>query len=130
MEVTMRKHRTRWLIVGVVLGWQAVGSGTPAEAQSLGGLRWRLDPFAETVTFQVEQQGAVFVLSGFSERPGGARSAAYGTAFIRPDGAAGMGFTTVFDGIASSTDVILDITTLSGSWRDDSGNAGTFVFQP
>jgi hypothetical protein len=126
----MRKGLMRWLGVAVLLGWGVAGSGAAAEAQSLGSFRWRLDPFAETVTFQVEQQGAVFVLSGFSERPGVARSAAYGTAFIRPDGTAGMGFTTVFDGIASNTDVLLDITTLSGTWRDDSGNAGAFVFQP
>jgi hypothetical protein len=81
------------------------------------------------VTLQVVQQGPVFVLSGFSERTGGARAATYGTAFFRPDGSAGLGFTTVFDGIAANTDVVLDVATLAGTWRDDSGNAGQFLPQ-
>ena len=118
----------RRLLLGAALA--ALGVLThadPSAAQTLGTFRWQLLPLDETITLSVVQQGQVFVLSGFDDSAGAGRVATFGTAFFRPDGMIGMGLTTVFDGAAFHTSVIMDPVTLSGTWRDDGANAGTFV---
>lgn len=118
----------RRLLLGAALAVLTVlMHADPGAAQSLGTFRWQLLPLDEIVTLTVVQQGPVFVLSGFDDSAGAGRVATFGTAFFRPDGMIGMGLTTVFDGAAFHTSVVMDPVTLSGAWRDDGANAGTWV---
>ena len=122
--------RTGRAIVGSALIASALlGSARAGDAQSLGPFRWQLAPRNEFVTLTATPQGSVFVLAGIDEIAGAPPAAVFGTAFVRSDGLVGMGFTTVFDGIAAHTEVILNPNTLSGTWRDDGGNSGNFVRQ-
>jgi hypothetical protein len=116
--------------VGAVLTALVVlGMARSGDAQLLGPFRWQLAPRDEFVTLTATPQGSVFVLAGIDELAGAPPAAVIGTAFVRADGMIGMGFTTVFDGIAAHTEVILNPSTLSGTWRDDGGNSGNFVPQ-
>jgi hypothetical protein len=123
-------------LCGAALALAVVAAlASAAQAQVLGTFCWRLEPadqFGEIVTFSVAGQGAVFVLSGFDDRPagqGGGRFATAGTAFQRPDGQFGLGFTTVFDTFTTHTSAVISLPSLSGTWSDDGGNTGQFVRQ-
>jgi hypothetical protein len=84
------------------------------------------------ITLSVVQVAGVFQLDGFDDECGGAfRSAVNGTAFQNPGGSIGMGLTVVTPGgRAFHLDAILGISTLSGSWRSDTGAMGAWVFTP
>ena len=41
----------------------------------------------------------------------------------------GLGLTTVFEGLAAQTHVVLDLGTLTGTWKDDWGQSGQFLPQ-
>jgi hypothetical protein len=103
-----------------------------ASAQTLGTFRWQFAPYCNTVTVLVEQKPGVYTLTGTDDQCGAAATAAVsGTAHLNPNGTIGMGLTTVRpDGVAVSTTVTLALPGLTGPWRDDYGNGGTFQFAP
>jgi hypothetical protein len=106
---------------------------TPAEAQGLGTFRWQLQPFCNVVSLVVVQQGATYALTGFDDQcgDGAAQSGAVGAAFLNPDGSIGMGLTIVTPGgPAAHVDVVIQLSSLSGTWRDADGNTGPFLFNP
>ena len=80
----------------------------------------------------VEQKAGVFELSGTDNQCGAAvAAAARGTAHLNPNGTVGMGLTVVRpDGLAVASTISLDLATLSGTWRDEYGNAGSFQHSP
>lgn len=101
-------------------------------AQVVGVFRWQFAPFCNVVTLTVEQKGAQYALTGFDDMCGGARrGAATGLAHPNPDGTIGLGITVVRpDGLAVQHSAAITLTTLSGTWSDEHGNSGTFVFNP
>jgi hypothetical protein len=109
-----------------------VMSTTDAGAQPLGTFRWQFAPYCNTVTLDVEQRGAAYLLSGYDDRCGEAvRSAASGTAHLNADGSVSMGLTIVRpDGFTANTTAIINLATLSGTWQDSFGTDGTFLYNP
>jgi hypothetical protein len=102
---------------------------SPGEAQNLGTFRWQLMPFCNVFTYSVFQSGSGIVLSGSDDRCGASqRAASFGTAFINPDGSAGLGVTTIQPTVTGHFTIRLDLGTLSGPWSNDLGQSGTFVF--
>jgi hypothetical protein len=102
-----------------------------AGAQSLGTLRWQLQPFCNVVTLSVTQQGSLYTLDGYDDQCGAAqRAPLVGLATPNPDGSIGFGMSvvTVPGGRGVQIDARIALATLSGSWSDSAGNAGTFAF--
>lgn len=120
-------------VTTAVLLFLTVVSGT-VEAQVLGPLRWQLLPFCNVVTLTITPHGAQYGLQGTDDQCGGAAIPAgvVGLAYPRPDGDIGMSLTTVLAPAATPVhvDVALSVSTLGGTWRDSSGNSGTFAFTP
>ncbi len=118
--------------LGMVLAITLALDAADASAQSLGTLRWQYSPYCNVVTLSVVQQGPVFVVSGFDDNCGnGNGSSVTGTAFVNPNGAIGMGLTTITVGGANlSTTVQVSPATGSGPWSDSQGHSGTFTFSP
>ena len=99
--------------------------------QAIGTFRWQFSPFCNVVTLSVQQQGPVFLLSGFDDNCGGpTRSAVTGTAFFNPNGTIGMGLTSIAAGGAIENVILLSSSTLSGPWSDGRGGLGDFTFNP
>lgn len=108
-------------------------AATSASAQSLGTFRWQLQPYCNVLTLTVTQVGGTYRLEGVDELCGGATSAAaIGVAFPRPDGSIGFGLTVVLEPGAAPLHLVASISvlSLSGTWQDQQGNAGTFAFNP
>lgn len=121
--------RWRWSSCAVVLiFWMLSGSGL-ALAESLGTFRWRLAPFCNVLTLTVGTDGAV---SGYDDGCGASqRQAAVGSAFPNPDGTVGIGVTVLSPtGPPGSIQALLGAGASSGTWHDQVGNAGAFVFNP
>lgn len=119
----------RWmyaLVIAVALAWAA-----PADAQTLGTFRWNTAPFCNVVNVTVIQHGGVYALVGYEEQCGGnPRLPVYGTAILQANGTIWLGWTTIFDfGNGLHTQATL-ASNLSGSWRDNANQNGTFVFTP
>ncbi len=114
----------------MLLGTASEGFSQP---QIVGTFRWQLTPFCNIVGVTVTLTGGVYTLDGFDDQCGaGQRASIVGTAFLNPDGTAGLGLTTVLapGGTPVHVDARINIGTLSGPWRDSAGNSGTFVFTP
>jgi hypothetical protein len=107
-----------------------VGGTTTAWAQVIGVFRWQLAPFCNVVTLTVEQKGLQYALTGFDDMCGGVRrGTATGLAQPNPDGTIGFGITVVRpDGLAVQHSAAISLGTLSGTWSDDYGNSGSFLF--
>jgi hypothetical protein len=121
---------TRLLAILVVLTASPVAVAR-TEAQSLGTLRWQLQPFCNVVTLNVNQQGAVYTLDGYDDQCGAAqRAPLVGLATPNPDGSIGFGLhvVTVPGGRGVQIDARITLATLSGPWSDSAGNSGTFAF--
>lgn len=120
----------------VVLGALLAMAGwtTTADAQSLGTFRWQLQPYCNIVSLVVTQSGGVYRLEGTDDQCAGGRDQAsvIGTAFPNPDGTVGLGLNVVTSpgGLALPVQAEIAMSTLSGTWRDSAGNAGTFTFTP
>lgn len=123
------------------LAWLvAVVTAAPAAAQSAGTFRWHLQPFCNIVELSVTQtsvtattaMGATYLLDGFDDQCGTARASVVGTAFFNADGSIGIGLTTVLSPGAQTVhvDARISLSTLSGTWRDNAGNSGAFVYLP
>jgi hypothetical protein len=114
------------LVVGVV--WFSAA----ATAQPVGAFRWQLQPYCNVMTLSVTHQNGVYTLDGTDDRCSAAQAAsAVGIAFLNPNGMIGFGITTVLPGgTPVHLEAAISIPSLSGTWRDSSGNSGTFVFTP
>ena len=102
-----------------------------ADAQSLGTLRWQLQPYCNVITVNVTQQGAVYTLDGYDDQCGAAqRAPLVGLATPNPDGTIGFGMNvvTVPGGRGLQIEARITLATLGGPWTDSSGNSGTFAF--
>ena len=105
----------------------------PAAAQPLGSFRWQLQPYCNTITVTVVQQGGQYQLDGTDDQCGAAvKGSVVGLAFQNPDGSIGFGLSIVTapGGTPVHVDATIAIATLSGTWRDSAGNNGTFIFTP
>jgi hypothetical protein len=105
-----------------------------ASAQALGTFRWQQQPYCNVVTFNVVQQGVIYQLDGFDDQCGGAapRAAAAGLAVLNPNGTIGFGLTIVTapGGSPVHIDATITFASLSGTWRDSSGQTGSWTFLP
>lgn len=118
----------------VAIGLAFVFAGTDtASAQLLGPLRWQFAPFCNVVTLMVEQKGVVFDITGTDDGCNGAAPAATvnGSAHLNAGGNVGMSLTIVRpDAFVISATIDLNLATLSGAWKDNWSNSGTFTFNP
>lgn len=104
-----------------------------AAAQPLGTFRWQQQPYCNVVTVNVLQSGSVYQLDGFDDQCGAAvRASVSGMAFLNPNGTVGMGLTIVGapGGAPLHLDATLNLSTLSGTWRDSMGATGNWVLTP
>lgn len=118
---------TAWLMTGAVL---AAGPEWTC-AQSLGALRWQLQPFCNVITVNVTQSGAVYTLDGYDDQCGAPqRAPLVGLATPNPDGTIGFGLQVVTTPSATPVAIRASITlaALGGAWSDSVGNSGTMVF--
>jgi hypothetical protein len=103
----------------------------PASAQTIGTFRWQLQPFCNAITVTVVQQGANYQLDGYDDQCGAPqRAPLVGLGTANPDGSIGFGFqiVTVPGGAIIGVDARISPATIGGTWRDSSGNSGTFAF--
>jgi hypothetical protein len=111
----------------------SVAVATPASGQPIGAFTWQLQPYCNVLTLNVTQTGSVYTLDGYDDQCGAAtRASAAGLAFLNPDGTIGMGVAIVVSPGAAPLHVSAAITlpSVSGTWRDSSGNTGTLAFSP
>jgi hypothetical protein len=108
------------------------GSGIALAVESLGTFSWQLAPFCNVLTLTIARDGPIATVSGYDDGCGaGQRQAAVGSAFPNPDGTVGIGLTVLNPTAAASTiQALIGAGTSSGSWKDQTGNAGAFVFNP
>ena len=126
----MKRYATRCL--GLVTVMLMLGTAT-ASAQPLGTFRWQLQPFCNVLTLNVTHTAGVYTLDGFDDLCGAAaRVSANGLAVTNPDGSITFGLTLVLAAGAAPLHIYstINLTTISGTWRDSAGNTGTFAFNP
>ena len=100
-------------------------------AQTIGTFRWQLQPFCNAITVTVVQQGGNYQLDGYDDQCGAPqRAPVVGVGTPNPDGTIGFGIhiVTVPGGAIVGVDARISIATIAGTWRDSSGNTGTFAF--
>lgn len=108
-----------------------------AFGQPLGTFRWQQQPYCNVITVNVEQDGGIYHLDGTDDQCGAARRAsAVGVAFPNPDTTIGFGLTIVTNnaggvgGTPVHLDATINLSSLSGTWRDSAGQTGAWVFTP
>ncbi|MCC7179129.1 MAG: tail fiber domain-containing protein [Acidobacteria bacterium] len=122
----MRFVRVSVLVLGIL-------APAVAGAQSLGAFRWQLQPYCNVVTVNVTREGGVYRLEGTDDLCGaGSAASAVGTAFVNPDASVGFGLTIVPapNGSPVHIGATIQLSTLSGTWRDSAGHGGAFVPTP
>jgi hypothetical protein len=102
----------------------------PAEAQPLGVFRWQLQPYCNILSLTVTQNGGIYTLDGTDDQCSGAQASVNGIAFVNPGGNIGFGLTVVTapGGAPVHIDATITLPSLNGTWRDSSGQQGTFTF--
>ena len=105
---------------------------TAAHAQTLGTFKWQLQPFLQRDHGHRDPGKAPTIRSTASmtnAAPSNTRPL-IGLATPNPDGTIGLGLqvVTVPGGRGLQIDARISPATLSGSWSDSAGNAGTFAF--
>src|SRR5687767_447648 len=112
----------------VALLWTSVS----ANAQPIGTFRWQLQPYCNVVTVNVTQQNSIYTLDGTDDRCAASQAASVvGVAFLHPTGTVGFGLSIVLPGgTPVHVEATIDMTSLSGTWRDSAGQNGTFTFTP
>jgi hypothetical protein len=123
---------TFWKVLSFVV---LVGCGhvSTAFAQPIGTFRWQQLPYCNVLTLRVVQTDGVYQLDGLDDQCGIATQASVvGLAFPNPDGTIGIGLTIVTTpgGTPLHLDAAITLATVSGSWRDSTGNTGAFAFTP
>jgi len=127
----MKHFWTAAVLIGLSL------DGRSADAQTVGTFQWQQQPHCNVFTLLVTQVGGTYRLEGSDDQCGAARRASVmGLAFPNPNGTIGMGLTVVTNnggaigGAPLHLDVTLTLATVSGTWRDNSGQSGTWTFVP
>lgn len=112
----------------VVMGGLLAASA--ASAQTLGTLRWQLQPYCNAVIVTVTPLGGSYTLDGFDDQCGAAqRAPLVGLATPNPDGSIAFGFTiATSSGAAVAVQATIGLATLGGPWRDSQGQSGTLAF--
>ena len=115
--------------VGVALGL-VIGLGATAGAQSLGTFTWQLQPYCNRVTVTVTQNGGIYTVDGTDDQCGAPQKAPLvGVAAPNPDGSIGFGLNIVSPaGQSIPVQARISIATLGGTWSDEAGHTGAFVF--
>lgn len=124
------RHLARTVLVMALLTLTGVSA---ASSQSLGTFRWQLQPFCNVLTLSVTQNAGIYRLEGVDELCGGtSRAAVVGIAYPKPDGTIGFGITVVLEPGAATLHITssINLSTFNGTWQDDGGNAGSFMFNP
>ena len=123
----MRITHRGWPVV--VLATAAIAlSSVPASAQVIGTFSWQTQPFCNTVTLTVVQQGGLFQVHGSDNQCGAGVAPVTGTA-VPVGGNVAFGFTVALgSGRAAHLSATIALGTLSGTWTDADGNTGPFVF--
>ena len=109
-----------WRNVAYVLILWAISDGAQAGAQTIGTLRWQLQPFCNVLTLTVTQVGSTYRLEGLDDRCGGGAvpSAVIGIGYPKPDGSIGFGLNIVLDPGAAPLSLTssISLSTVSGTW--------------
>jgi hypothetical protein len=119
----------RWISSCLVLVVVATAAAT-ASAQSLGNLKWQLQPYCNVVTVTVTGVAGVYTLEGFDDQCGApTRAPLTGVATPNPDGTIGFGLNIVTSpgGRGIHVEARISMATLSGPWTDSDGHKGTFA---
>lgn len=125
----MTTNRLRMALL--LLGGVVVARATAA--QPLGSFTWQLTPYCNVLTLAVTQTGSQYRLEGYDDQCGvGPRAAVTGLVVPNPDGTLEFGLTivTATTALPAHVDVSFTIATLGGTWRDQTGATGAFVFNP
>lgn len=103
-----------------------------AWAQPLGTFRWQQQPYCNVLTLNVIGEGGNYTLDGTDDLCGAPQKASVtGIAHLNPDGSIGFGLTSVApDAAAVHLNATINMASLSGTWTDSAGKAGSFVFTP
>ncbi|MGE0816758.1 MAG: hypothetical protein AB7O93_25695 [Vicinamibacterales bacterium] len=103
-----------------------------AAAQPLGTFRWQMQPYCNVITVLVTQLGDTYSIQGTDDLCGSGRAAVTGMAFLNPAGSVGFGLNIVVPGAPSGLQVeaTISVPSISGTWRDNLGRNGSFVFNP
>ena len=115
--------------IAVMSGFLLLAAASLAPAQTIGTVRWQMQPYCNVVALNIVQYGTIFTLDGTDDQCGVAKAAsAIGTAFFNPDGTIGLGINIVLAPGASTVHVSAQIALSgNGTWIDSFGNSGTFV---
>jgi hypothetical protein len=99
-------------------------------AQVLGPFTMQLAPFCNVITFTVVAQGPIFNVAGFDDNCGAAtRLSAAGSVFPNPNGTVGGGLSIIGVGqVVGQVALMINAGGPSGTWTDNTGNAGTLIF--
>lgn len=122
----------KW-ISAVVIGSAFLAHASTVSAQVLGSFRWQFAPYCNVVTLLVEQKGSIYELTGTEDGCDGAAPAATvnGSAHFNAGGTVGMSLAIVRpDGFVVNAAIQLNPASLSGTWRDNWANNGTFALNP
>lgn len=124
----------KWFPAALV-GLLTLSAAVNAVAQPVGTLRWRLQPYCNVLTLNVTQTGTSFTLDGFDDLCGAVSTPApaRGMAVPNSDGTFGIGLNIVVpDDVISPLELhaSISVVNFSGTWRDSSGGAGAFAFNP
>jgi hypothetical protein len=127
--------RLTFLFAGVSAAWLLVGGS--ADAQTIGTFKWQQQPYCNVLTLTIIQDAASYRLEGSDDQCGTPRLAsALGLAFVNPNGTIGMGLTVITNngggtgGVPLHLDVVIDVATASGTWRDSTGQTGRWTLIP
>jgi hypothetical protein len=103
----------------------------PAAAQTLGPFQWQLQPFCNVLVLTVTQLGAVYSVTGYDDNCGASRRIPVtGVAVPNLDGTIEFGLTLIDarGNTPSHLEAQMVLNTLGGTWHDDGGLSGPFVF--
>ena len=127
---------TRSLTMTALATCAALTNAALGEAQTL---RFQLQPLCNTITLALMPSSSRDLIGvvGYDDNCGeNPRSPIHGTAVINPDGALSIGYTTSLSvsvygrsDVGLQTNVEWPANSDVGSWTDDDGNSGTFVFE-
>lgn len=117
-----------------LLALVALSETSAAIGQPLGTFQWQQQPYCNVFALNIVQSGGVYQLDGTDDQCGAARKAAVvGLGFVNPNGTIGLGLTVITNnggaigGVPLHLDVVLNLPSASGTWRDAAGNSGVFA---
>jgi hypothetical protein len=123
-------------IAGLLVLAAVASPNAVAQGQTVGTFKWQLLPYCNVLTLTVIQMGGTYTLNGTDDQCGAptGKASAVGIAFQNPTGSIGMGVTLVTPTGGTPVPVHVDASivlgSLSGTWRDSTGNSGSFIFTP